>query len=205
MPRIKVFSDRYPFLGPSIWILTVEYFIIQLIAAAAWHNPAYSWRNNTISDLGNTACGSTISSRLVCSPLHTLMNAAFIALGLLMAAGALLIYQEFREKPGTLLGFSLMAMAGFGTLLVGLFPENTVRLLHILGAGLPFLLGNISLVILSFSLYKISRWMRLYTFISGAAALAALALLLSRHYVDLGIGGMERLVSYPQTIWLIFF
>jgi hypothetical protein len=27
----------------------------------------------------------------------------------------------------------------------------------------------------------------------------------SSHYLGLGEGGMERIVAYPQTLWLIFF
>src|SRR5579884_1287958 len=145
MKRIAVFTDRYPFLGPAIWLLTIEYFIIQFIVAGAWHNPAYSWRLNTISDLGNTVCAVN-SGRPVCSPLHSLMNASFILLGVLMAVGSLLIYQEFRQKRSSLIGFSLMALAGFGTFIVGLFPENTVPALHSLGATLAFVLGNLSLI-----------------------------------------------------------
>jgi hypothetical membrane protein len=205
MMRVKVFTDRYPFLGPVIWMLTIQYFAVQLIVASAWHIPSYSWRFNTISDLGNTVCGSLINGRFACSPLHTLMNASFICLGILMASGSLLIYQEFREDIGTLVGFSLMALGGLGTILVGLFPENTVSSLHIVGAGLPFVLGNISLIVLSLALYKRISLSRIYTFMSGLIPLIALVLYINHNYLWLGLGGMERLVAYPQTVWLIFF
>ena len=204
MKRIKVFTDRYPYLGPAIWILTVEYFIIQLIVATSWKVTAYSWRFNTISDLGSTTCGY-LDGRYVCSPLHSLMNISLIALGFLMSSGSLLIYQEFRERTSTFLGFSLMGMAGFGTLVVGIFPENTVSLLHILGASLPFLLGNISLIILGLSLFSRSKILQTYTVLSGVISLIALAFYVTHHYTLLGIGGMERIISYPQTVWLIFF
>jgi hypothetical membrane protein len=204
MSRLKVFSDKHPLLGPSIWILSVEYFIIQFLVAAAWHHPSYNWSLNTISDLGNTICGLA-GGREVCSPYHSLMNASFICLGILMASGSLLIYQEFRERLTTLVGFSLMALAGFGTLLVGLFPENTVATLHSLGASLPFAIGNLCLIILSLSIPNLSRIVRIYTFLSGFLPIVALILFLSHSYAGLGIGGMERIVAYPQTIWLIFF
>ena len=204
MSRLKIFTDRYPLLGPVIWMLTVEYFIIQFVAAASWHHPTYSWRFNTISDLGNTVCGYS-GSRLVCSPLHSLMNVSFISLGILMATGSWLIYQEFRERFGTLVGFSLMAIAGLGTILVGLFPENTISGLHSLGASLPIILGNLSLVILSFCLSKLSTLSRLYTFLSGLVPLIALGFFTTHHYLGIGIGGLERVVAYPQTVLLIFF
>jgi hypothetical membrane protein len=133
------------------------------------------------------------------------MNASFILLGITMASGALLIYQEFRKRDSvTLVGFSFMALAGFGTVVVGLFPENTISLLHTSGASLPFVLGNLGLILLSISL-TIPRLLRYYTFLSGALALIALVFFYTQHYLGLGIGGMERLVAYPQTVWLIVF
>lgn len=203
MRRIKIFTDRFPLLGPLVWVLSIEYFIVQIVAASAWKFP-YSWRFNTISDLGNTICGNQ-SGRQVCSPMHSLMNGAFVLLGLIMAIGSLLIYQEFREHRATLVGFSMMALGGLGTILVGLFPENTVAALHITGAALPFVFGNLSLVVLGVSLFKIAPVFKTYTIISGLVPLIALVLLLSRHYFGLGVGGMERLVSYPQVIWLVIF
>ncbi|HVA11531.1 MAG TPA: DUF998 domain-containing protein [Candidatus Dormibacteraeota bacterium] len=199
---IKTFTDRYPLIGPAIWILSVQYFIIQIITALAFRT-TYSLRFNTISDLGNSACGN-YSSRYVCSPQHNLMNASFILLGLTMASGSLLIYQGFKRDRVTLMGFGLMAIAGFGTLIVGLFPENTISFLHIFGASLPFLLGNAGLVILSISL-NIPRLLRYYTFLTGVIALIALVFFYTGHYLSLGLGGMERLVAYPQTFWLIVF
>lgn len=199
---IKTFTDRYPLLGPSVWMLSVQYFIIQIIVALSF-TPSYSLRFNTISDLGNTVCG-IYSSRNICSPQHSLMNASFILLGLLMASGSLLIYQEFKKDLTSLIGFSFMALGGLGTLIIGLFPENTISFLHILGAGLPFLLGNVSLILLGISL-SIPRSLRYYTIFSGVLTLSALTLFVTQNYLGIGIGGMERLVSYPQTIWLVIF
>lgn len=125
-------------------------------------------------------------------------------LGLTIALGSMFIYQEFKKDLATLVGFSLMAAGGIGTVLVGLFPENTVSALHILGAGLPFVLGNVALVIFSFAL-PIPKLYRYYTLLSGVITLIALILLLSGHYLGLGIGGIERVVAYPQTVWLIIF
>ena len=79
---------------------------------------------NTISDLGNTACSSSL-----CSPRHVWMNVAFIYLGAVMIVGSTLLYHEFRKKGGTeqnaaFVGFLLMALGGVGTIIVGTFPEN---------------------------------------------------------------------------------
>ncbi|HSW85474.1 MAG TPA: DUF998 domain-containing protein [Candidatus Saccharimonadales bacterium] len=202
MKRVETFTDRFPLIGPLVWILSVQYFLVQILVGTKFM-PTYSLRFNTISDLGNTACG-VYSGRSVCSPWHNLMNFSLICLGITMALGALFIYQEFKEKFASFIGFSFMAMAGFGTLMVGLFPENSISWLHVLGASLPFLLGNIALIILGLAL-AIPKLLRNYTLISGLIALIFLILFYTENYFGLGIGGIERFVAYPQTIWLIVF
>lgn len=202
MKSIKTFNDKYPFIGPTIWILSIQYFVIQIITAITYKFH-YSLRFNTISDLGNSACGH-YSGRYVCSPQHDLMNMSFILLGVTMATGAMLIYQEFKKDRSTYIGYLCMAIAGFGTILVGIFPENTLSYLHEFGASLPFIIGNVGLLVLSFSL-SLPKILKYYTFFSGFIALIALPFFFSDHYGNLGIGGTERIVAYPQTIWLIVF
>jgi hypothetical membrane protein len=200
--RLKIFSGRHPLVGPALWILSLQYFIAQVIVASAWSIP-YSWTRNTISNLGNTMCGE-YGPREICSPLNPLMNASFILVGLTMLAGAGLIYHQFRRGRASAIGFSFMAAAGFGTVLVGLFPENTVSLLHFSGAMLPFLIGNIGIVILGLAL-EVPKWLRIYSVLSGLVSLVALVFWINHVYLGLDIGGLERIVAYPQTVWLIIF
>ena len=199
---VKTLANRYPLTGLLSWILSVQYFIVQLIAGFNWPHP-YSLADNTISDLGNTSC-SMYGSRYVCSPLHSYMNASFITLGILMMAGAILIYKRLKSSRPVMVGFGCMFLAGLGTLMVGLFPENTISYLHITGAFMPFLIGNIGIVILGYKL-ELSIIMRIYTLLSGVIALDALVLFVNHTYLGIGIGGMERIVAYPQTLWLIIF
>lgn len=199
---IKTFTDRYPFIGPAMWMLSIQYYLIQVVVAASFRIH-YSLAHNTISDLGNTACGN-YGGRFVCSPLHSLMNASFIALGIFMAAGSLLIYQEFKKTTTTLVGFSFMAVAGIGTLLVGIFPENTINILHLTGALLPFFVGNVGIVVLGFAL-DIPKSLHVYTLATGFISLIALVFFVTHTYLGIGIGGMERITAYPQTMWLIVF
>jgi hypothetical membrane protein len=184
-------------------VLSLQYFIFHLIVAQAWPT-VYSISQNVISDLGNTACGE-YGLRYVCSPLHGIMNASFILLGITMALGSLLIYQEFRRTWATFIGFNLMGLAGFGTMMVGLFPENTISQLHAIGAFLALGVGNLSLVVLALAITQARISFRIYTFASGFVSLVAFVLFVSGVYLGLGAGGMERIISYPQTIWLILF
>lgn len=201
-PRLKSFTDRYPYLGPLIWFATVEYFVIQYFVAASWPIP-YSLLRNPISDLGNTNCG-VYEGRHVCSPQHELMNFAFVALGVLMAAGAPLIGQEFRERRLAVVGFGGMALAGVGTVLVGLSPENVNHTLHVLGAAGPFFVGNVALIVLSCTLVM-PMSVRVLSGTAGGVGLVGVFLFVLGVDLGLGQGGMERVAAYPQTIWLIIF
>jgi hypothetical membrane protein len=190
--------------GALLWILNIQYFIVQAVAAGAWGSSGYSWANNTISDLANTHCGP-YGTRFVCSPLHAAMNISFVVAGLTIVGGAILLRRALARDFIGRLGFGCMAGAGIGAMLIGLFPENSVSSLHIAGAALSFLLGNLGMILLGISLNRLPGAFRIYTLLSGAVGLAALPLFLKTIYPGLGIGGMERIVSYPQTIWMIAF
>jgi hypothetical membrane protein len=192
-------ASRRRSAGAFVWLSSLQYFVVQAIVAAAWELP-YSWRLNAISDLGAVGCGP-FDGRSVCSPLNGVMNASFILLGLAMAAGSLLLHRELRRSRT---GFSLMALAGIGAMLVGVFPEDTIYWAHIAAADVVFLLGNVALIVFGLTL-SVPRWFSWYSIASGTAALVALVLFLTHHRFFLELGGMERLVAYPQTIWLIVF
>jgi hypothetical protein len=74
--------------------------------------------------------------------------------------------------------------------------------LHGLGAAIPFILGNVALVLLALSL-EMPVLLRAYSLLSGIIALLGLAAYASSHYLDLGEGGIERVVAYQQTAWLV--
>ncbi|HYH36284.1 MAG TPA: DUF998 domain-containing protein [Candidatus Saccharimonadales bacterium] len=190
-------------LGAFLWAMSIQYYAVQIVVAASFSG-GYNWAYNTISDLGNTRCG-TYGERLVCSPSHLLMNISFVILGVTMIIGAVLLGKKFADGPMSRLGFSCVALSGIGSILVGAFPENTVSQAHVIGAALPFLLGNIGMVLLGFSLVRLPAALRILTVLCGCLGLIALILFLTHMYAGLQIGGMERIVSYPLTIWMILF
>jgi hypothetical membrane protein len=194
-------SSRRVDAGPVLWLASAQYFIVQVVVAGA-STVGYSWSENTISDLGNTRCG-VASGRPVCSPLHLLMNMSFAVLGLTMLAGAVLIARGLpgRSRTATA-GFACLGLAGVGTVVVGLYPENTVAGLHAGGAALPFVLGNVGVLLLG-AVLRLPPWLRAATLSAGVVGLVGLALFLSHTYLGLGIGGMERVTAYPQDVWLI--
>jgi hypothetical membrane protein len=200
---LQTFSRRYPKLGPFILVLSLQYYVVQLIVGLSTKSP-YSLLHNTISDLGNTVCG-VYSNHQVCSPLHPLMNISFVVLGLSMIIGSTLVYAQYKQARQLLaIGFGFMALSGLGSIFVGLFPENTIASMHILGASLSFILGNLALLLFGLTLSAV-RSIKVYAALSGVVAIIALGLFYSQHYINLGIGGTERITDYPQTIWLSVF
>jgi hypothetical membrane protein len=132
-PRLEVI------LGGAAWIVaTLQYAIVQVVVAAAWHHPPYSWLGNYISDLGNTVCGRfTVphgTPAYVCSPMHSAMNASFIITGILTIAGALLLRSSWPRSRATTVALVLWVITGLGKIVVGLVPENTNISLHLLAA-----------------------------------------------------------------------
>jgi hypothetical membrane protein len=205
--RARTFTDRYPWVGPAIFMLSVLYLLAQLVVARAW-SPPYSFATNLISDLGNTACGRYHAS-YVCSPRHALMNAAFIFLGVVMVTGSALLSQEFTirsksNRTGAAGGFALVALGGFGAILVGSFPENTISALHVLGAGLSIGSGNVGILVLGRTL-PLPAGMRAPMYAASVLSLAALLLFAAHEYLGLGAGTMERLAAYPETLWMLCF
>lgn len=194
---------QHPKLGYLLYASGVQYFFVQVIVASRW-TPTFNLSRNTISDLGNTACGS-FNARFVCSPWHTLMNLSFILLGIAMMVGSLLTYSYFKQNRKTSIGFSAFGIGGLGVILVGLFPENSISVLHGIGAALPFSIGNLGILILGFALKDIPKWLRVFTIFTGIVALTALVFYANNNFLKLGEGGIERVVAYPQTIWLVVF
>src|SRR6266508_1958968 len=205
-PTPRLDTARTIWLGAIVWMLAIQFFIAQLIVQSAWTTP-FSLTTNYISDLGNTACGPypVASNMYVCSPWHAWMNASFILLGVIILVGAALIYCAFPAGRTRTAGLVLLALAGPGEILVGLFPENVNITPHTIGAAAHFVSGNLGILVLGIAIAATRRQIRLavYSIILGSVGLLATALFVSGNYLGTGIGGMERIAAYPLPLWLI--
>ena len=192
-------------VGYAAWVVgVVQFFVVHVIVESAWAEP-YSWARNNISDLGNVHCAlqPEPEPRYICSPEHGLMNASFIALGVLLVAGVVLTGRApWRRGPAATAARWLLAGAGVGFVLAGLAPADADENLHVLGALLIMGTGNIGLSLAGFGLAArpASRWA---TGLLGCAAATALGLFLSHHYLGLGMGGMERVAAFPLLGWAL--
>jgi hypothetical membrane protein len=187
--------------GAILWVLNLQYFIVQLIVASAWATH-FSLRTNYISDLGNTVCGM-YSDRYVCSPDHLLMNISFVVVGLTQLVGAVVLLGLPKTSRVARAGYVAMILAGIGTMFVGFFPENTIAAFHTGGATLPFLIGNFGPLLVAYGSRTWPKWLKRYSYVSTGVGLSALVFFMTAHYGWLAAGGVERVVAYPQTIWMI--
>jgi hypothetical membrane protein len=200
-------------LGGAAWTAaTLQYALAQIVVAAAWHHPPYSWLGNYISDLGNTACGRFAvphgTASYVCSPLHSAMNASFIIAGILTIAGAVLLRRFWPPGRGTTVALVLWVITGLGKIVVGLVPENMNIGLHLLAAfNIP--VGCVAILLLSLSARHGSRAVSVTGLLLAVVGLVGTALSTAAEFagssLDLGlrVGGMERVADYPGALWIL--
>ncbi|MEU3401448.1 DUF998 domain-containing protein [Streptomyces filamentosus] len=199
-------------IGYGAWVVgVVQFFVVHGVVESAWARP-YSWARNNISDLGNASCAwqAEPEPRYVCSPEHGLMNGSFVALGVLLVVGVVLTGGGLRRGglwrggPAAFLGRLLLGGAGAGFVLAGLAPADVDENLHVLGALLVMGGGNVGLVLAGAGLAdRVRPPLRWATVVLGVVAVTALGLFLSRHYLGLGMGGMERAAAFPLLLWAL--
>ena len=207
--RIRVFTDRYDWMGPAIVVLSAWYFAAQVLVAWVFR-PQYSFMSNVISDLGNTACPPPHST--ICSPRYVVMDASIAILGLAMLVGSILIFSEFsfsqhrRERAAAIAGFVCMGVGGIGAILVGAVPENiNTAHLHTVGAALAIGFGQLAILILGLVLREIPDWLREFMLVTSLLVLLAGISIAFKHQFGIGAGALERLAQYPESVWLILF
>lgn len=174
-----------------------------------WRGP-YSLRENYISDLGAVGCAGAAAglngqTGALCSPLHAVMNGSFVLQGLLIVAGAFCVWPMFptgKLWAGALL---LAGASGFGVLVVGLAPEDTMPSIHYLGAVENLFCSNAAMTLMGAAMLSWrheTRLLGVLTLCAGLIGLFGFASLGARAYLGLGVGGMERVTAYPFPLWI---
>jgi hypothetical membrane protein len=199
-------------VGGAAWILaTLQFFVAQLVTASVW-NPPYSWTNNYISDLANTACGQFAVPRgtpmYVCSPLYPIMNASFILAGVLTLIGAVLLRPIWPRRRLIAVALALWIVVGVGKVLVGIFPENVDIQAHLL-AALNIPIESIAVLLSSIAILDTDRGLALVGLVLAIVGLLGTVLSTVGQvvgpslYFGLGVGGIERLADYPGNVWTV--
>jgi hypothetical membrane protein len=154
-------------------------FILAMIIAEALY-PGYSTSANYISDLG-------------VGPSALIFNTSIFLLGIMIVAGTYLIYRALRPRFFTV----LLTLAGVGAMGVGIFTEDFLTV-HFVASVVTFLFGNLAAI----SSYRLIRTpLKYLSAILGLFGLMALILMASGLTLDLGVGGIERMIAYPILLW----
>ncbi|WP_433196748.1 hypothetical protein ACQP1G_45120 [Nocardia sp. CA-107356] len=205
-------------IGAALLILSMSYYIVELIVAARWPAPhAYSWSRNMISDLGVPEClgdmrrygGGTTRDRFICSPWHALMSTEFVLLGILVLAAAMLLSPLLPKTPLAEAIPYLALINCLGNVLVGVFPGSANEVpggshiravLHPTGAYLELFSGVAIMAIIAW-LYRSHPGYTAFTLALLAVSIVGMvASLTSEH---LGPGTAERLAIDPFVWWRI--
>jgi hypothetical membrane protein len=146
-----------------------------------------------------------MANTIICSPLHAVMNLTFVLTGVLILVGLFLTRSMWPRRRLTAWGLVLLGVAGAGTMLVGLSPENVNVVLHVIGA-LNIPAGNVAMILLGLAIWRDRQGMASFSVVAGVVGL--LGMLAGPFLVILtGHGGglAERIALYPLIIWLIVF
>jgi hypothetical membrane protein len=182
-----VTPSRYRW-GGLAWLLTLQFFVVEAIAALRFDG--YSYSADVISDLGTAA-----------SPAAVLMNASFVVQGLLIAAGALLLGPGLAGTGGRVARV-LLAAAGAGVLLVGLFPSDGNATVHQVAAAVHLLGGGLGLIALAYGVRPRSEALGTTLALLGLVGVIGTVFFASVVFLGLGEGGMERVGAYVIPVGL---
>jgi hypothetical membrane protein len=182
-----VTDSRYR-AGGLAWALTLQFFVVEAIAAAGFGG--YSYSADVISDLGRAD-----------SPARLLMNASFVLQGLLILAGALLLGPGLAGTGGRL-ARALLVISGLGVLLVGLFHSDGNATVHEIAAGAHLLGGSIGLIALAYAVRPRSEGFGTTLAVLGLIGVIGTIFFGSAVFLGLGEGGMERVAAYVIPIGL---
>lgn len=126
---------RTALAGGSLVLAGAAFLVAETVAARSWAHPRYTYVGRYVSDLGVPAA-TTFASRQIVSPRHAVMNAGFIAQGVLATTAGLTVTETVprgRRTPLRLLASAYgLAMVG-----VGVFhgADASSRLRHGLHGG----------------------------------------------------------------------
>lgn len=174
------------------WTLIFAYVLAELITATAWQT-AYSFRHDTISDLGVTACTPN-----ACSPLHLVINATFVALGLITILGAIGFRDYLPHGPRQWSIVALAVIIGLSTAATAAFPSNDGVVVHFLAVLPAFVSRHIVLILLTIWLWKQRRLVAMWSAFCAAIGITGVVLLA----LGVQVGITERLVFYPLPTWM---
>ncbi len=182
--------------GGVVWLLVVQYVVVEVLAALAWTGPSYDPARDVVSDLGRVACRADGG----CSPWAEAFNVSLGVHGALVIGGAVLLAPLLpRWRAGVVALFAVTAAGNVGVGLVPLGagdgPWHYVAATAAIG-GATLAVGVAGVAALADP--GLRRW-ALGTLAATVVGVLGVALLL----VDGTTGLAERVAIYPVVAWYV--
>jgi hypothetical membrane protein len=177
-------------LGALVFLLRPTYIATEVVTAAATTG-GYSFVSDSVSRLGEVGC-----SAAYCSPRHEVMNGAFMAYGIALAAGALLL-----ARPLGPWVTGLLVVSGVSSYATGLAPLDQDATLHAVAAAPLFVAQPVALLLLGARVREQSPRLGNALLATGAVtAAAAVGFVLSGE--GRAAGALERAALWPVLLGL---
>jgi hypothetical membrane protein len=188
----------------------VVFFVAETVAAAAWKNPAYSYSDDFVSDLGVPGPAVSFKGHVVHSPLAAVLNAGFVINGALVVLAAALLLRTRRQGRLARWQFRLVIGYGLGLFIAASFPESPAWRfpLHALGATMIMTCGNLATFVTGRlgARLGLPTWLaRAFMVLGAVGVIAFLLVQVDATVVDSSalppnIGTLERFAAYPLIV-----
>jgi hypothetical membrane protein len=180
-------------LGAVAFLLRPTYIATEVVTAAATTG-GYSFVSDSVSRLGEVGC-----SDVYCSPRHDVMNGSFMAYGVLLAGGALLL-----ARPLGPWVTGLLVVSGVSSYATGLAPLDQDATLHAIAATPLFVGQPLALLVLGHRLRherpRLAKGLLATGIVTASAAVGFIA-----SGDDRAAGALERLALWPVLLGLAAF
>lgn len=190
MPDVPSRAAR---LGAIAFLLRPTYIATEIVTAAATTG-GYSFVSSSVSRLGEVGCTESY-----CSPRHAVMNGSFVAYGVLLAGGALLLMRPLGPWVT-----ALLVVSGASSYATGLVPLDQDATLHAIAATPLFVGQPLALLLLGLRVRDDRPRLSKALLATGAVtAAAAVGFIVSGD--DRAGGALERLALWPVLFGLAGF
>ena len=179
--------------GALALLVRPAYIATEFVVASATAG-GYSFLADSVSRLGEVGCSAT-----QCSPRHELMNGSFMAFGVLLAGGAVLL-----ARPLGPWVTGLLVVSGLSSVATGLAPLDQDATLHAIAAAPLFVAQPIALIVLGARLRNDRPRLAWALLTTGAVTgVSAVSFVLSGNGPV--SGALERLALWPVLLGLAGF
>lgn len=184
------------------WMAVLVCLVAQVAAESAMRTP-YNPLVDAVSDLGVTTC-----TRRLCSPDFWMLDGSLILLGLCLALGGWLTHLSApRLWWGCWVATVALSVGGAGLVLAGAVPENVVFPLHVTGAAVGLIGGNVGTAFAGWALFHVRghRHTGLCAIVVGIVGLVGAGLSTLVFFGQLPLlggvgGGLERVGVEPMLV-----